>query len=264
MKLYDCAIAPNPRRARMFLAEKDLVLPRVEVDILGGENLREAFLAINPRGLLPVLEFDDGGRIDEVMAICHYFEQIQPEPRLLGRTPREQALVLSRQRKMEFDGMIATSEVFRNQHPEFARRSLPGGGRDNITAIPELVTRGRQSLQRFFHWLEIYLSEHAHVAGDEFSMADITAFCAIDFAAWVDIRIPAEHARTQAWYARVAARPSARVARISHTCSAAAAERRAVTGRARLARLDIPSSMPSPRSARPVTPVFSRPRDEQV
>lgn len=210
MRLYDCSVAPNPRRARIFLAEKEISLDKVEIDILGGENLAPAFLAINPRGLLPVLELDDGTRIDEVMAICRYFEEFQPEPALLGRDARERALVTSRQRKMEFDGMIAASEVFRNQHPQFAQRSLPGAGKNVLPAIPALVERGRQTLARFFDWLEIYLGESAYVAGDAFTMADITALCAIDFAGWVDITIPPANGRTRAWYEGVSARPSAR------------------------------------------------------
>ena len=209
MQLYDCHIAPNPRRARMFLAEKGIVLPKVEVDILGGANLEPAFLAINPRGLLPVLELDDGTRFDEVMAICRYFEALQPTPPLLGRTPLEMAIVEQRQRKMEFEGMIAGSEVLRNQHPNFAQRSLPGGGGDAIPAIPALVERGRQTLARFFHWLETYLGEAEFVAGELFTMADITAFCAVEFAGWADIRIPPDNTRSLAWHAKVAARPSA-------------------------------------------------------
>ncbi len=209
MKLYDCSVAPNPRRARIFLAEKNLSLEKVEVDILGGENLAPTFLAINPRGLLPVLELDDGTRIDEVMAICRYIEELQPEPALLGRDARERAVVTSRQRKMEFDGMIAASEVFRNQHPQFAQRSLPGAGTDVLPAIPALVERGRQTLARFFDWLETYLADAAYVAGDAFTMADITALCAIDFAGWVDITIPPANTRTLAWYERVSERPSA-------------------------------------------------------
>ncbi|MEQ8659924.1 MAG: glutathione S-transferase family protein [Gammaproteobacteria bacterium] len=209
MKLYDCSVAPNPRRARMFLAEKGITLAKVEIDILGGANLAADFLAINPRGLLPVLELDDGTRIDEVMAICRYFEELQPEPMLLGRDARERALVTSRQRKMEFDGMIAASEVFRNQHAQFAQRSLPGAGAAVLPAIPALVERGRQTLGRFFTWLETYLGEAPFVAGECFTMADITAFCAIDFARWVDIDIPADNVLSHAWYARVAARPSA-------------------------------------------------------
>jgi glutathione S-transferase len=210
MKLYDCAMAPNPRRARIFLAEKGIELPTIEVNILDGENLTPAFLAINPRGLLPTLELDDGTRIDEVMAICRYFETVQPEPRLLGRNAREIAVVESRQRKMEFDGMIAGSEVFRNQHEKFAQRSIPGGGGETIPAIPGLVARGTQSIARFFKWLEIYLSESEFVAGDVYTMADITALCAVDFVGWVKFAIPPENTRTLAWYAKVAARPSAK------------------------------------------------------
>ena len=210
MKLYDCAITPNPRRARMFLAEKGIELPKVEVNILDGENLLPAFLAINPRGLLPTLELDDGTRIDEVMAICRYFEALQPSPPLLGRTPKEMAIVESRQRKMEFEGMIAASEVFRNQHEKFANRGIPGGGTDQIKAIPELVARGRQTLERFFAWLETYLEEGEFVAGEVFSMADITALCTIDFVAWIKIAVPPDNARTLTWYERVSARPSAR------------------------------------------------------
>lgn len=209
MKLYDCHVAPNPRRARMFLAEKGLAIETVEIDILGGENLRPAFLEVNPRGLLPVLELDDGTRIDEVMAICRYVEALQPEPALLGRTPLEIATVTNRQRKMEFDGMLAVSEIFRNTHENFAERSLPGAGTDVLPAIPALVDRGRQTLARFFDWLERYLAEAPWVAGEQFSMADITAFCTVDFAAWVDVKIPPGNTHTLDWHARASARPSA-------------------------------------------------------
>lgn len=210
MKLYDCAMAPNPRRARMFLAEKGITVPMVEVDIVGGENLQPAYLAINPRGLLPTLVLDDGTRIDEVMAICRYFEALYPWRPLLGRTPVECARVECMQRRAEFDGMIAGSEVFRNQHPQFAARSIPGGGAQTIPAIPALVERGRQTLARFFDWLESTLTVTPWLVGDALTMADITAFCAVDFAGWVDIRIPDQHVATLRWYAALNARPSAR------------------------------------------------------
>lgn len=210
MKLYDCAMAPNPRRARIFLAEKGLELPKIEINILEGENLAPEFLAINPRGLLPTLELDDGTRFDEVMAICRYVEELHPTPPLLGRTPVERALVESLQRKMEFDGMIAGSEVFRNTHPKFAARSIPGGAGQEISAIPELVTRGRQTLGRFFDWLERYLERSPYLAGEVFTMVDITALCAVDFVGWVNMPIPAGNTRTQRWHEEVSARPSAK------------------------------------------------------
>ena len=210
MKLYDCAMAPNPRRARMFLAEKGIEVPKVEVNIVDGENLEPAYLAINPRGLLPTLVLDDDTRIDEVMAICRYFEELYPWRPLLGRTPVERALVECMQRKAEFEGMIAGSEVFRNQHPKFAARSIPGGGGQTIPAIPALVERGRQTLVRYFDWLEATLTRSSHIVGDEMTIADITALCAVDFVAWVDIRIPAENLATQRWHAALSARPSAK------------------------------------------------------
>ena len=207
MKLYDCAATPNPRRLNIFLAEKGIEVPKIQVDLLKGENLQPAFLAINPRGILPTLVLDDGTRFDEVMAICRYFEALYPWHPLLGRTPVEQALVESVQRHAEFDGMIAGSEVFRNQHPDFAKRSIPGGGEDTIPAIPALVARGRQTIVRFHGWLEARLCEHDWLVGDAFSMADITAFCAVDFHRWIDIEIPAGNVGTKRWFEAMSARP---------------------------------------------------------
>ena len=116
MKLYDCAAAPNRRHARVFIAETGLDIPHNEVDILGGENLQSAYLGVNPRALLPLLELDDGTRFDEVMAIFRHIEELHPASGLLGANVVERAQIESLQRKMEFDGMIAVSEFFRNQH----------------------------------------------------------------------------------------------------------------------------------------------------
>ncbi len=194
----------------MFIAEKGIDIEKVEIDILGGENLKADYLAVNPRGLLPLLELDDGTRFDEVMAICRYLEELYPSPPLLGRTPLERALVESLQRKMEFDGMIAGSEVFRNQNAQFAKRSIPGGGTAAIKAIPALVERGTQTLGRFFDWLERYLQEGEFIVGDTLTMVDITALCTVDFVGWVDITIPDGNLLTQRWYAAVSNRPSAK------------------------------------------------------
>lgn len=209
MKLYDCKVAPNPRRARMFIAEKGLDIPKLEVDILAGENLQPDYLAINPSGLLPLLELDDGTRFDEVMAICRYLEEMHPNPPLLGRTAVERAQIECLQRKMEFDGMIAGSEVFRNQHEQFANRSIPGGGGAEIKAIPQLIERGTQTLVRFFALLEELLTDREFITSEVFTIVDITALCAIDFAAWVDISIPGGNGATLRWYGAVSKRPSA-------------------------------------------------------
>ena len=132
MKLYDCQMAPNPRRVRVFLAEKGVDIPKTEVSIIDGENLKPEYLAVNPRGLLPTLELDDGSRIDETIAICRYIEETQPEPNLMGRDALEKAQVESWQRHMEFDGLNPTGEMFRNSFDPFKKGIMlnltPAGG----------------------------------------------------------------------------------------------------------------------------------------
>lgn len=209
MKLYDCAIAPNPRRARIFIAEKGLQIPRIEVDLLAGENLKAEFRTINPRGTVPVLELDDGTRIDEAPAIFRYLEEICPDPPLLGRDPVEKARIESRERHMEFDGMNAVGEIFRNTHPGFARRRLPGVSFET-PAVPALVEQARLRVAAFYARLESYLAEAPFVAGKHYSSADITALCVVDFAGWVELTIPKGHANTLRWHESVSARPSAK------------------------------------------------------
>lgn len=207
MKLYDCTIAPSPRRVRIFAAEKNIPLQKVEVDLIGGENIQPAFLRINPRGIVPTLELDDGTRIDEAVAICRYLEALHPQPPLMGTTPLEQAVIESRNRHMELDGFFSVVNVFRNSVPGFAKRGLPGVA-DEVPAIPALIDRGNAGIDRFFKLLESYLSASPFVAGRDYSVADITALTVIDFAKWVQKEIPANHSHTRRWYEKVAARPS--------------------------------------------------------
>jgi glutathione S-transferase len=203
-------MAPNPRRVRIFIAEKNLQIPAVEVSILDGENLKPDYLKVNPRGLLPVLELDDGTRIDETQAICRYLEETHPEPNLMGRTTLERAQIESWQRHMEFDGMAACSEVVRNSIPAFSSRGLPGVTQP-VAAIPALVERGTQSVRRFYDRLEQRLKETEYVAGNRFTIADITALCAVDIAKnRINLPIPTENKQTQRWYDAVSARPSAK------------------------------------------------------
>jgi glutathione S-transferase len=210
MKLYDCKMAPNPRRVRIFLAEKGLDLPKTEVSIVDGENLKPEYLRVNPRGLLPVLELADGTRLDETVAVCRYIEETHPEPNLMGRSPLEKATIESWQRHMEFDGMAAVSEVVRNSIPAFGQRGLPGVTQP-VAAIPALVERGTNSVKRFYERLEQRLSETEYVAGNRFTIADITALCAVDGATnRANLPIPAGNKNTQRWYAAVSARPSAK------------------------------------------------------
>jgi len=211
MKLYDCKMAPNPRRVRIFIAEKGLQIPAVEVSIVDGENLKPEYLKVNPRGLLPVLELDDGTRLDETQAICRYLEETHPEPNLMGRTTLERAQIESWQRHMEFDGMTAVSEVVRNSIPAFSSRGLPGVTQP-VAAIPALVERGTQSVKRFYDRLEQRLKESEYVGGNRFSIADITALCVVDVAKnRINLPIPEDNKQTQRWYGAVSARTSAKV-----------------------------------------------------
>jgi len=126
MKLYDSAMAPNPRRVRIFMAEKGVDYENIQVDIIKGENLDETFLAVNPRGLLPTLVLDDGTVIDETVAICRYIEETHPEPPLLGTDAVSKAHIEARQRHMEFDGLLGAADAFRNSFPGFSSRGLAG------------------------------------------------------------------------------------------------------------------------------------------
>ena len=209
MKLYDSKLAPNPRRVRIFMAEKGITCDNEQVDIVAGENLSEEFLSINPRGILPTLVLDDGTVIDESVAICRYLEETQPEPALMGRDPVSKAHIEARQRHMEFDGLIGASEAFRNSFPGFAKRAV-AGTTATVEAIPALADRGKASVGRFYAALDEDLGKSQFVAGDAFSIADITALCVVDFAAGAArVPIPDECENLKRWHAEVSARPSA-------------------------------------------------------
>lgn len=207
MKLYDYTMAPNPRRVRIFLAEKGIDIEMEQVDIPAGQNLSAEFRAINPRSLLPTLVLDDGTVIDESVAICRYFEELHPEPPLLGTDAKSKAVIESAQRHMEWDGLMPIAEAFRNSNPTFANRSISGS--EGVPAVEGLVERGRHAAKRFYESLNATLGESQYVAGDAFSIADITAFCVVDFAKWVQIRAGDEHPHIKRWYAEVSGRPSA-------------------------------------------------------
>jgi len=208
MKLYDCQMAPNPRRVRVFLAEKGVDIPKTEVSIIEGENLKPEYLAVNPRGLLPTLELDDGNRIDETVAICRYIEETQPEPNLMGRDALEKAQIESWQRHMEFDGLNPTGEMFRNSFDPFKTRGLPG--LENVQAIPELAARGKAGVERFYERLEQRLSQSPYIAGERYTIADITALCVVDFASFAKMGVPEANTNTKRWHADVSSRPSAK------------------------------------------------------
>ena len=208
MKLYDMVNAPNPRRVRMFLAEKGIEVPRQEIDVKAGENLGAAYLAVNPRGLVPALQLDDGRILDESVAICRYFEALHPEPDLFGRTPFEQAEVERMQRQMEFEGMFNIAAVFRNTAEAYAGRGAAGTG-PATPQIPEMAERGLMLAKHWMDRLEARLEGREWVAIDRISIADITTYVSLDFAKWVKLRAGDEHPNIQAFHARIKARPSA-------------------------------------------------------
>lgn len=209
MKLYDQAQAPNPRRVRIFMAEKGISCETVQVNIVAGENLEKEFLSISPRGLLPCLVLDDGSAIDESIAICRYFEETHPEPPLMGESAIEKARITARERHMEQDGLCNARDAFRNAYPGFKSRGV-GGNVGEIPSISELAERGKALLAKFYVRLDEYLANHRYVVGEYFTVADITALCAIDFGTWASrVPVPENLSYLRRWHSEVSARPSA-------------------------------------------------------
>jgi len=206
MRLFDFARAPNPRRVRIFLAEKGMEIPRVPVNLYRMEQLSPEFLAINPGGTVPVLELDDGTRLTECLAICHYLESMQPEPPLFGEGAKAQALVLMWNNIVEAEGIPSAAEVLRNLSPGFRDRVFPGPV--DYPQLPALVQRGSMRTQQFFDRMQARLDESPFLAGEEFSIADITLLATVDFAKWVDIDATQDRPAIARWYATVKSRPS--------------------------------------------------------
>ena len=207
MKLYDCSTAPSPRRVRIFAAEKDMQLDIVQVDLGSGEQFSDDFRAINPDCVVPVLELDDGSHLTEVIAICHYLEEVQPQPSLFGDTPAQRATALMWNAKAELQGLWAMADAFRNVAKGLKGHALPGP--DSYEQIPDLAVRGRSRVEAFFAKMDVQLASNEYLAGDLFTIADITALVLFDFAARLKIT-PDESANNLArWYASVSTRPSA-------------------------------------------------------
>lgn len=204
--LYDCATAPSPRRARILLAEKGIAHETVQVDLRSGEQMGEAYRRINPQCTVPALRTDEGVVLADNAAIAAYLEALKPDPPLLGITPLEKAEVASWNWRAEFEGLLAVAEALRNGSPAMANRALPGP-RD-YPQIPELAQRGVARLQDFFATLDARLKGRAFLATDRFSVADITAAVAVDFARVVKVKPGEQHPNLVRWRAALAERPS--------------------------------------------------------
>jgi glutathione S-transferase len=208
MKLYHSASSPNSRRVRIFLAEKGLSIPLVAVDLGKGEQHSESYRAINPRRVVPALVLEDGTTIGEVPAICRYIEETHPAPRLLGETAKEKALVTMWERRAELEGFAAVMEAVRNAAPGLKGRAIAGP--HDYEQIPELAERSKLRVKNFFADFDARLGEVPFVAGDRFSVADITALVTVDFAARaINFSVPEEHRSLKRWYGTISSRASA-------------------------------------------------------
>jgi glutathione S-transferase len=200
MKIYNSSVAPNPRRVRIFLAEKGIEVPYQEIDLAKAENRQPEFRRINPLATVPVLELDDGTHIAESIAICRYFEELYPDPPMLGVGAKDRANVEMWQRRMEFTLLGPIADAFRLQHEFFKGR---------IRQCPEYAAIRKQDALERLGWLESELNGRRFVAGDRFTVADITAMVAIDFGRLSNIRIQADQQNLSRWHKEVSARPSA-------------------------------------------------------
>ena len=204
--LYDCATAPSPRRARIFLAEKGVAHETIQVDLKNSEQLSSAYQKINPQCTVPALRTEEGIVLADNAAITAYLEARYPEPPLLGTTPNEKAQIASWNWRVEFEGLIAVAEALRNSAPAMANRALPG--QMDYPQIPELAQRGLARLQQFFAMLDERLADRNFIATESFSVADITAVVAVDFARVVRIKPGEQHPHLQRWRAAMAQRAS--------------------------------------------------------
>ena len=202
LKLYNHALAPNPRRVRIFAAEKGIALALEDMDVLAGATRTPEFLAKNSSGGVPLLELEDGSYLSESVAICRYLEGLHPEPILFGRSPREQAEVERWNRRMELELFAAIGQTARHTSPVFQGRfkQFPEHGE-----AQRVVAHGR--LER----MDRELDGQAFIAGERFTIADITALCAIDIGrAVAKIEMAPEWANLARWHASVSSRPSAK------------------------------------------------------
>jgi glutathione S-transferase len=202
MLLYHDTRAPNPRRVRVFLAEKGVAYDTIEVSIAAAAHQTPEFRKKNPLALLPVLELADGKILRESMAISRYIEELHPEPNLCGADAWERAQVEQWNRHAELELLWPTAQVFRNTHAFWAGR---------IKQVPEFAEVMREQVAARFDWVDGELARRPFFAGERYTVADITAMCAIDFGKVSNIRINAEtHPNLAAWHKRVSDRPSSK------------------------------------------------------
>jgi len=205
MILYDCATAPSPRRARLLLAAKGIAYETVEIDLRNSEQLSEAYRQINPQCTVPALRTEEGQVLTDNASIATYLEARFPEVPMMGVTPTDKAEIASWHWRCEFEGLMAIAEVLRNTSPAMANRALPGPV--DYVQIPQLGERGLARLQQFMLTLNERLATRQFVAANQFSLADITAVVAVDFARVAKVKPDERHPHIQRWRAEMAQRP---------------------------------------------------------
>jgi glutathione S-transferase len=202
MKLYDSKAAPNPRRVRIYLAEKGIAVPTEQVDIMAKQHYSADYAQVNPLQRMPALVLDDGTVITETIAICRYFEALNPEPPMFGVGAKDQAIVEMWQRRCELSLFFPIAHVFRHTHPAMKELEVP--------QVPEWAEANRPRVLEFLRVLDAQLVKNKFVAGERYTVADITALCAIDFMKPARVSVPDEMTNVKRWHAEVAARPSAK------------------------------------------------------
>ena len=201
MKLYDGGRAPNPRRTRVFLAEKGIRVPLEQVDLGALQQRSPAYAAVNPLMRVPALVLDDGTVITESIAICRYFEALQPDPPLFGRDALDAARVEMWNRRLELHLLFPVSHVFRNSHPAMKEMEVP--------QVPAWAEANKPRVLEFITFLDRELEERPFVAGDKYTVADITGLVAVDFMKPAKLAVPDELKNLKRWHAEISARPSA-------------------------------------------------------
>ncbi len=202
MKLYDGGRAPNPRRVRVFLAEKGITVPTEQVDLGALAHKSDAYTAINPLQRVPSLVLDDGTVLTESIAICRYFEIEKPDPPLFGRGAKEVAAIEMWQRRVEFHLLVPISHVFRHLHPAMKPMEVP--------QVADWGEANKPKVMEFLALLDRELKTRPYVAGDRYSVADITAMICVDFMKSAKLAVPDGLDQLRRWHAEGSARPSAK------------------------------------------------------
>ena len=207
MKLYDFAPAANAQRVRVFLAEKGLTVPTVELNLREGQQFKEPFASLNPFNCVPVLELDDGTVISESVSVCRYLEELHPEPSLFGRDAVERATIDMWNRRIEIDGFMPILHAVRNQLPNFKGRVIPGT-RSELPQLPAMVERGKDMLKVLLGRIDSQLAKSEFIAGPAISIGDITGFFTMNMAKHLEIDIEGPYPNVFRWHQALSQRPS--------------------------------------------------------